>query len=79
MGLRKGILVAMYSKSLFIVAISIELFYNESVMEINPAVHLIQEKMRKLLYHSLEQQERFLEELPDIPKDFSYLCYMQRH
>lgn len=33
------------------VVISTELFYNESVMEINPIV----EKMRKLLHHSSER------------------------
>lgn len=37
-----------------VVVISTELFYNESVTEINPTVHLIQEKIRKLLYRSLE-------------------------
>lgn len=53
LGIEEG--VAMYKKFIHnVVVISTELFYNESVMEINPTVHLIQEKIRKLLYHSLE-------------------------
>lgn len=53
---RKGYLLQSIKNSIHnVVVMSTELFDNESIMEINPTVHLIQEKMRKQLYYSLER------------------------